>query len=157
MIDAYKESFAGHPSITHRRGWESYEIFYKTSLTTAKFINYKPNELVFTHNGTEANNLAILFKSHGRAINIAVSSILTEMLKGKNQRIMWKISWKDVSSKLGGLPGRQISMRRYGRGCFQKGSQGILQELTKPEWFPEELTAEERYVIEEGKAHRGAL
>ncbi len=60
MIDAYKEYFAGHPSITHRRGWESYEMLYRASSIIAKFINCKPDELVFTHNGTEANNLAIL-------------------------------------------------------------------------------------------------
>ncbi|MCS7135655.1 MAG: cysteine desulfurase family protein [Nitrososphaerota archaeon] len=60
MVDAYEDHFAGHPSITHRRGWESYEALYKTSSTIAKFINCEPDELAFTHSGTEANNLAIL-------------------------------------------------------------------------------------------------
>ncbi|MEM3066023.1 MAG: cysteine desulfurase family protein [Nitrososphaerota archaeon] len=76
MVDAYKESFTGHPSITHRRGWESYEALYKASSNIAKFINCKPDELAFTHNGTEANNLAVLGlnKESGRR-NIVVSAI----------------------------------------------------------------------------------
>ncbi|MEM2666058.1 MAG: iron-sulfur cluster assembly scaffold protein, partial [Nitrososphaerota archaeon] len=35
------------------------------------------------------------FESYGCAANIAASSILTEMLKGKKLEDAWKISWKD--------------------------------------------------------------
>lgn len=76
MVEAYRESFAGHPSITHRYGWESYEALYRASSAIARFINCKTEELVFTHGGTEANNLAILglSKDSGRK-KIIISAI----------------------------------------------------------------------------------
>jgi len=51
----------GHPSITHKPGWEAYEVVYETRSLVAKTINAdSPDEIIFTHSGTEANNLAIL-------------------------------------------------------------------------------------------------
>ncbi len=59
MVRAYAEGGMGHPSITHRKGWESYETLLAATRTIAGAIGCQPDELVFTHSGTEANNLAI--------------------------------------------------------------------------------------------------
>jgi cysteine desulfurase len=77
MVEAYRNKGKGHPSITHKIGWESYETLYKASSVVAEALNCKPEEIVYTHSGTEANNLAIigLAKSIGRPGTIIISSI----------------------------------------------------------------------------------
>jgi cysteine desulfurase len=60
MENAYEWSGRGHPSITHLMGWISYQTLYEATENIASAINCSPNELVYTHNGTEANNLAII-------------------------------------------------------------------------------------------------
>jgi len=77
MEDAYKQYGKGHPSITHLIGWMSYQALYEATEKIASLINCNPNEIVYTHSGTEANNLAILglaFASQNRK-KIIVSSI----------------------------------------------------------------------------------
>ncbi|MCS7116709.1 MAG: cysteine desulfurase family protein [Nitrososphaerota archaeon] len=74
--DAYKWDGKGHPSITHLMGWISYQSLYKATESIASILNCNPEEIVYTHSGTEANNLAIM----GSAINsmrrkILISSI----------------------------------------------------------------------------------
>jgi len=44
------------------------------------------------------------FESYGCAANIAASSILTELIKGKTLQEAWKIDWRRISEELGGLP-----------------------------------------------------
>ncbi len=46
----------------------------------------------------------IKFESYGCASNIATASIVTELAKGKTIEEAKKISWKDASDALGGLP-----------------------------------------------------
>jgi nitrogen fixation protein NifU and related proteins len=46
----------------------------------------------------------IKFKSFGCASNIATASIVTDLAKGKTLDEAKKITWKEVSEKLGGLP-----------------------------------------------------
>jgi NifU-like protein involved in Fe-S cluster formation/metal-sulfur cluster biosynthetic enzyme len=46
----------------------------------------------------------IKFESYGCASNIATASIITELAKGKTLEEAKKISWKDASEALGGLP-----------------------------------------------------
>jgi len=60
MIRRYRESGYGHPSITHKIGWESYEALFETTSKMADFIGGEMEEIVYTHSGTESNNLAIL-------------------------------------------------------------------------------------------------
>ncbi|MEM1569650.1 MAG: cysteine desulfurase family protein [Candidatus Bathyarchaeia archaeon] len=60
MVDSYRSSARGHPAITHKLGWESYENLYKSTSKIAQILNCKPEEITYTHSGTEANNLAIL-------------------------------------------------------------------------------------------------
>jgi len=59
MKSAYMGSGKGHPSITHRKGWEAYETLYTSTLGLARAMHCKPDEIAYTHSGTEANNLAI--------------------------------------------------------------------------------------------------
>ncbi len=46
----------------------------------------------------------IKFESYGCASNIATGSIITELAKGKTLEEAKKVSWKDASEALGGLP-----------------------------------------------------
>jgi nitrogen fixation NifU-like protein len=46
----------------------------------------------------------ISFESYGCASNIATGSIITELAKGKTLEEAKKISWKEASKALGGLP-----------------------------------------------------
>lgn len=46
----------------------------------------------------------VKFESYGCASNIATGSIITELAKGKTLDEAKKISWKDASEALGGLP-----------------------------------------------------
>jgi NifU-like protein involved in Fe-S cluster formation len=46
----------------------------------------------------------IKFESYGCASNIATGSIITELAKGKTLEEAKKISWKEASEALGGLP-----------------------------------------------------
>ena len=59
MNAAYMGGGKGHPSITHRKGWEAYETLYQSTLSLAAAMHCKPDEIAYTHSGTEANNLAI--------------------------------------------------------------------------------------------------
>ncbi len=59
MKSAYTGGGKGHPSITHLKGWEAYETLYKSTLTLATSMHCRPDEIAYTHSGTEANNLAI--------------------------------------------------------------------------------------------------
>ncbi|MEM1991758.1 MAG: iron-sulfur cluster assembly scaffold protein [Nitrososphaerota archaeon] len=91
------------------------------------------------------------FESYGCAANIAASSILTEMLKGKKLEDAWKISWKDISNELGGLPAVKYHCGVMAVGAFRRAVREYFKNKKKPEWIPEELTAEERHVVEEEK------
>lgn len=60
MLPYFNEKAFGNPSITHKIGWESYEAFREAASYIADKIGTdNPQNLIFTHSGTEANNLAI--------------------------------------------------------------------------------------------------
>ncbi len=60
MLPYFNKYGYGHPSITNRPGWEAYEAIYEASEQIKKSIGAEfPEEINFTHNFTEANNLAI--------------------------------------------------------------------------------------------------
>jgi len=46
----------------------------------------------------------VMFESYGCASNIATGSIITELAKGKTLEEAKKITWKEASDALGGLP-----------------------------------------------------
>lgn len=79
MIPYYNTVGYGHPSITHRVGWESLEVVYEAKELVAKTIGARsPEEIVFTHSGTESNNLAVmgyLLKNRGRKGRVLVSAV----------------------------------------------------------------------------------
>ena len=79
MIPYYNIKGYGHPAITHKPGWEAYEVIYKTKELVARTIGVgSTDEIVITHSGTEANNLAILgtaLANRKRSGKIIVSAI----------------------------------------------------------------------------------
>ncbi|MCS7128148.1 MAG: cysteine desulfurase [Sulfolobales archaeon] len=61
ILPFFNERGYGHPSVTHKPGWEALEEVYLTKELVAKTIGAADlDEISFTHSGTEANNLAIL-------------------------------------------------------------------------------------------------
>ncbi len=60
LIKAYKEHGYGHPSITHKLGWTAFEIILRAEANLIALANAGDGEIVFTHSGTEANNLAVM-------------------------------------------------------------------------------------------------
>lgn len=93
----------------------------------------------------------IKFKSYGCASNIATSSILTEMVKGKPLKEAKKVDFKDVEKELGGLPNVKMhcavlstnalqiaiakyevkkGMRRIDEAFCRKVLQGVMDPIT---------------------------
>ncbi len=79
MIPYFNKVGYGHPSITHKPGWEAYEVVVSTKELIARTLGVNNIEsLVFTHGGTEANNLAILgtaLANRDRKGKIVVSAV----------------------------------------------------------------------------------
>jgi cysteine desulfurase len=79
MLPYFNKIGYGHPSITHKPGWEALELVYETKELVAETINAEnPESIVFTHSGTEANNLAILgylTRNRGRKGKVLVSAV----------------------------------------------------------------------------------
>ena len=59
MNNALKENW-GNPSSLHSLGMDAENIVNKARECVAKSISAKPNEIIFTSCGTEANNMAIM-------------------------------------------------------------------------------------------------
>lgn len=60
LVNAYRGEGKSHPSITHRLGWITYQTLYEATSKIASALKCDINEIVYTHSGTEANNLAIM-------------------------------------------------------------------------------------------------
>lgn len=79
MIPYFNRIGYGHPSITNKPGWEAYEVVYETRERVAETLGIKEIDgVVFTHSGTEANNLAVMGVGLAKRKNrgkIVVSSI----------------------------------------------------------------------------------
>ncbi|MCX8171298.1 MAG: iron-sulfur cluster assembly scaffold protein [Candidatus Bathyarchaeota archaeon] len=91
------------------------------------------------------------FESYGCAANIAAASILTEMVKGKSLQDAWKISWKDISDELGGLPSVKYHCGVLAVGALRRAMRAYYVNRPKPDWLPGELTREEKQALEEEK------
>ncbi|MBS7648928.1 iron-sulfur cluster assembly scaffold protein [Candidatus Bathyarchaeota archaeon] len=91
------------------------------------------------------------FESYGCAANIAAASILTEMVKGKPLHDAWKISWRDVSDNLGGLPSVKYHCGVLAVGALRRAIRAYYVNSPKPEWLPKEPTPEEKHALEEEK------
>jgi nitrogen fixation NifU-like protein len=91
------------------------------------------------------------FESYGCAANIAASSILTEMVKGKKLEDAWKISWRDISDELGGLPSVKYHCGVLAVGALRRAIREYFKNREKPSWLPDTLTLEEKQALEEEK------
>jgi len=90
------------------------------------------------------------FESYGCAANIATSSILTEMIKGKTLKEAWQVSWKTVVKEIGGLPSVKFHCGILAAGALKRAIRSYYkQKGKKPEWLPKEQTFEEKQALEE--------
>jgi len=90
------------------------------------------------------------FESYGCAANIAAASVLTEIIKGKPLKEAWKITWRQISDELGGLPAIKYHCGILAVGALRRAIRAYYKkEGGRPEWLPEHLTAEERQALEE--------
>jgi nitrogen fixation NifU-like protein len=89
----------------------------------------------------------IKFESYGCAANIATSSMMTEMVKGKTIEEARKVTFKDISETLGGLP-------RIKLHCAVLSRQGLETAFLKYEAKRGRVKMDELFV---NKILRGVL
>ena len=89
----------------------------------------------------------IKFESYGCAANIATSSMMTEMVKGKTIEEARKVTFKDISETLGGLP--KIKLH-----CAVLSRQGLETAFLKYEVKKGRVKMDEAFV---NKILRGVL
>jgi len=89
----------------------------------------------------------IKFESYGCAANIATSSMMTEMVKGKTIEEARKVTFKDISETLGGLP-------RIKLHCAVLSRQGLETAFLKYEVKRGRVKMDEPFV---NKILRGVL
>ena len=90
------------------------------------------------------------FESYGCAANIATSSILTEMIKGKSLEEAWGISWKRIAEEVGGLPSIKFHCGILAVGALRRAIRLYYKRKgAAPSWMPERLTFEEKQALEE--------
>ncbi|HCC68710.1 MAG TPA: cysteine desulfurase NifS, partial [Nitrospiraceae bacterium] len=76
MFQCLRENF-GNPSSGHNIGKKAKEAIEKARLQVAGLIGARPEEIIFTSGGTEANNMAIL----GTAIKFKAGHIITSSIE----------------------------------------------------------------------------
>lgn len=90
------------------------------------------------------------FESYGCAANIATSSIVTEMIKGKTLEEAWGISWKSVTDEVGGLPSVKFHCGILAVGALKRAIRIYCKRKNaNPAWLPSENTFEEKQALEE--------
>ncbi len=90
------------------------------------------------------------FESYGCAANIAAASILTEMITDKKLEEAWKISWRDVTKELGGLPSVKYHCGVLAVGALRRAIRNYHERKGKlPDWIPKGETLEEKQALEE--------
>ena len=92
-----------------------------------------------------------MFESYGCAANIAASSIMTVMAKGKTLEEAWQISWKNISDELGTLPLIKSHCGILAVGALRRAIRNYFLDKPKPAWIPESSTPDERHAVEEEK------
>jgi nitrogen fixation NifU-like protein len=92
-----------------------------------------------------------MFESYGCAANIAASSIMTVMAKGKTLEEAWQIGWKNISEELGTLPIVKSHCGILAVGALRRAIRNYFADKPKPAWIPENLTPDERHAVEEEK------
>jgi len=91
------------------------------------------------------------FESYGCAANIAASSVMTEMIKGKNLKKAWDVTWEQISNELGGLPVVKYHCGVLAVGALRRAIRTYFKEKKIPDWMPRELTSDEKHALEEEK------
>ncbi|RLF27310.1 MAG: cysteine desulfurase [Thermoplasmata archaeon] len=89
MLPYFNRVGYGHPSITNRPGWEAFEVVQETAEAVARTIGVDPEDVHFTHSGTEANNLAIVGvaranRSRGKKIVVSAVEHLSVILPAES-------------------------------------------------------------------------
>ena len=92
-----------------------------------------------------------MFESYGCAANIASSSVMTVMAKGKTLEEAWQISWKNISDELGTLPIVKSHCGILAVGALRRAIRNYFKGSQIPAWLPEKLTPDERHAVEEEK------
>ncbi len=92
-----------------------------------------------------------MFESYGCAANIAASSVMTVMAKGKTLEQAWQISWKNISDELGTLPMVKSHCGILAIGALRRAIRNYFKNKPKPAWIPESPTPDERHAVEEEK------
>jgi len=94
----------------------------------------------------------IKFKTFGCGAAIAVSSMVTEMAKGKTLQEAMKLSNRDVASALGGLPKNKLHCSNLGADALHMAVQDYLDR--KAGKAPKEKTADqELFAMHAGHSH----
>jgi cysteine desulfurase len=79
MLPYYSKKAYGNPTLTHKPGWEAFEIIMESAQKIRKFLGAKVlEEVTFTPGETEANNLALMgaaFSNQHRGKKIVISEI----------------------------------------------------------------------------------
>jgi cysteine desulfurase len=79
MIPYYNKVAYGNPTLTHKPGWEAFEVIMNSFQKIANFMGAKIlEEITFTPSETEANNLAIMgscFAQKNKGKKIIISEI----------------------------------------------------------------------------------
>lgn len=83
----------------------------------------------------------IRFKSYGCAANIATTSIMTEMVKGKTIDKVKKLEFKDITKALGGLPPMKIHCSVLAIDALKSAIRNYEEkhDLAKPEDLNESI------------------
>ncbi len=97
MIPYFNRVGYGNPAITHKVGWEALDVILETKELLAKTIGADPEEIVFTHSGTEANNLAI--RGFALANNIRGKKIVTSLIEHGSVLFTVKSLGEDFGAK----------------------------------------------------------
>lgn len=95
------------------------------------------------------------FESYGCAANIATSSMLTQMIKGKKLKEAWQISWRKIVDEIGGLPTVKFHCGILAVGALRRAIRLYFKNKGEaPGWLPKELTFEEKQALEEEELAR---
>ena len=79
MLPYYSQKAYGNPTLTHKPGWEAFEIIMESAQKISRFLGAKVlEEVTFTPGETEANNLALMgaaFANKHKGKKIVISEI----------------------------------------------------------------------------------
>jgi cysteine desulfurase len=79
MLPYFNKTAYGNPTLTHKPGWEAFEVIMNSVQKISRYIGAKNLEdITFTPSETEANNLAIMgscFSQKGKGKKIVISEI----------------------------------------------------------------------------------